>query len=129
MPQNQNTPHERPALRLLGYGLTLLAVSVLMWDTLTLISGRGLPGFSGLADIWSSFDKVSLAALQGQVTRLLGLNVWHLGISPVLSMPAVLLFGLPGLFLMHRYSAEIKVYQPSLREIEMMRMGGQLRRR
>jgi hypothetical protein len=112
-----------------GIFFLLLAATVLVWDVINLMDGRGIASFSALADIWSLVNRETLVMFETTVSNALGYTAWYVAISPVLSVPAALLFGLPGLALLIKYSRDISLYAPTAREIEYMRMGGNIRRR
>lgn len=112
-----------------GLFLLLLAAVALIWDVTNLMDGRGIASFSALIDIWSMVNRETLIAFEAAITKSMGYSVWYVAFSPVLSVPAALLFGLPGIALLIKYSRDISLYAPSAKEIEFMRMGGNLRRR
>ncbi len=111
-----------------GLLLVLLTAVILVWDAIGLIDGRGFATFSGLADIWTSFDKATFISFEAAVTSALGHPAWTLAFAPVLSAPAVIMFGLPGFALLFAYSRDISLRRPSLAETEYLNMGGDARR-
>jgi hypothetical protein len=110
-------------MRAIGFFFLILASLAMAYDVSGLMAGRGAIGFSGIADIWAYLDRTSYEVIQQVVMLNLGAGTWQFFMLPVMSLPAAMLFGVPGLLLLRRYAPEIKVRAPTALEMEMMRMG------
>lgn len=128
---NQSSIREsdRRRLRGWGYGLLLLAAAALCWDAVSLLGHGALMKFAGVMDIWRTLDQNGFAFFQNMVENNLGPTAWHILLQPVMSMPISLLLGLPGFWLMRKYSPEIKVRAPDAMEREITALGLAGRRR
>lgn len=120
---------DRRRLRGWGYGLLLLAAAALCWDAASLLGHGALMKFAGVMDIWRTLDQSGFAFFQNTVENSLGPTAWRMLLQPVMSMPISLLLGLPGFWLMRKYSPEIKIRAPDAMEREITALGLASKRR
>lgn len=113
----------RENMRAIGFFFLILASLAMAFDVANVMAGRGAAGFSGINEIWAYIDRTSFDIIQQLVLVKFGTETWQYVLNPVMSLPAALLFGLPGMFMLRRYAPDIKVRVPTTTEIEMMRMG------
>ena len=85
-------------LRILGWLLIVLAGLVLAFDALGWAGGAYR--LSALEALWTRLSAGSLAWVQAAVERHASPGVWQSGIQPLLRLPALLVFGLPGIALL-----------------------------
>lgn len=117
-----------PSLRVVGFSLLMIAIGVLSWDVYGLcLTMKGVK-FSGIAHIWQSLDKESFAQMQNAVIAHLSYSAWYSFLSPLMSAPLALIFGLPGLWMVRRYSPGIEVRAPTIAELQMISAGMNPRR-
>jgi hypothetical protein len=120
---------DRRRLRGWGYGLLVLAAAALCWDMVALLGHGALVKFAGMIDIWRTLDQGGFALFQDMVENNLGPTAWRLLLQPMMSLPVSLLLGLPGFWLMRKYSPEIKVRAPDDMEREIEALGLHKKRR
>jgi len=106
-----------------GYFFILLATAALAWDASIVMAGYGAKGFSGILHIWQMLDQASFEVLEHLVIANAGYDFWKYVALPFMSLPAVAMFGLSGLFMLRGHSREIKARAPSAMEMEMVRQG------
>ena len=86
-------------IRLFACLLLIIALAVLAWELWGLIAGAGYRPIS-TGELWFRIDSASLNGAQAGVQRYLHPNIWDPVIQTILTWPATLVFGLPGLLLM-----------------------------
>jgi hypothetical protein len=84
--------------RLLGWVLIFLALAVAGRDAMAMID-RGQFGLIKLGEFWFQVSPASLNGLQAGVERYLTPLLWDWILAPLLHLPLVLVFLVPGLLL------------------------------
>ncbi|PCJ61094.1 MAG: hypothetical protein COA65_02440 [Rhodospirillaceae bacterium] len=85
----------RKAGRYLGWGLLVAALLAFGGGLQGAIAGGSFQAF-GLGELWYHLDAGSLNALQAFIQRYLFPVIWELGFTPVLLLPAWVVFGTVG---------------------------------
>lgn len=106
-----------------------VATLVLLWDTIALMQQTVGARLSGIKDLWLLFDRVSYGYFQTAASQQANGLVWSLVLSPLVSTPICLMFGLPGFILTRVYSPEIEVRAPSELDKQIEAMGLARRKR
>lgn len=110
-------------LRRWGYALLVLGAAALAWDAITLLTHSTSLKLSGLMDFWVALDKNGFDVFQRATSDTVGAKTWQILMQPVLSMPLVLLFGLPGFWLTRKHCPDIQVHVPTLDEQKVEALG------
>jgi hypothetical protein len=74
-------------LRFLGLLLLALAFIFVVYDGMKSIADGGV-FLTKVVQIWSDINAASLQAAQAAVERYTGVEVWQLGVAPILEQPA-----------------------------------------
>ena len=85
-------------LQLFGLLLLLPAFGALVWDLLGLFD-TGSFTLSVWGDLWYMLHPGSLNLYQAVVERYVSVTLWDETLAPLLLLPTVMVFGLPGLLL------------------------------
>lgn len=86
-------------LQFFGLLLLLPALGALAWDLFGLFD-TGSFTLSVWGDLWYKLHPGSLNLYQAVVERYLSVTLWDETLAPLLLLPAVIVFGLPGLLLL-----------------------------
>lgn len=78
-----------------GYFLLLIALGAIAWDVYFLSLG-GQFKMSSWGEFWYGIHSSSLNGFKTTVERNISLGLWSGLFRPLLNLPALLLFGLPG---------------------------------
>ncbi len=84
--------------RILGWFLLLIAVGLLGRDLIAWASA-GSFALTSLGELWYHIDRASLNGLQAGIERYLTPDLWWLVVEPLLFVPALIFFLVPGLAL------------------------------
>ncbi|MDH3597002.1 MAG: hypothetical protein OEU09_08770 [Rhodospirillales bacterium] len=100
-----------------GFGCLLIAVglSALVWDLYFLTLG-GHVKLSSWGEFWYGVHSASLGAVKTGIESHLPAGLWAWTMGPLLKVPALLLFGLPGAIL-----ASLPWTLPKLRDMRALR--------
>lgn len=82
-------------IQFLGLLLLLPAFGALVWDFVALLDSGSFP-LSAWGDLWYKLHAPSLNLYQAAVERHLSVTLWDDTLAPLLLLPALLLFGVPG---------------------------------
>ncbi|MDD3446864.1 MAG: hypothetical protein PHS60_15765 [Zavarzinia sp.] len=85
--------------RLLGWVLVGLALMCLGADAMAMLE-RGEFVLLGLGELWAALDSNSLTAVGDAVSAYSMPEIWNPGLTTVLKLPGVVLFGLLGMLLL-----------------------------
>ncbi|PWR24357.1 hypothetical protein [Zavarzinia aquatilis] len=85
--------------RLLGWIFVALALMCLGADTMAMLE-RGEFGLLGLGALWAALDANSMIAVGDAVAGYTFPELWNPGITTLLRVPGLLLFGLIGVLLL-----------------------------
>ncbi|MBO6784194.1 MAG: hypothetical protein JJ899_13115 [Alphaproteobacteria bacterium] len=106
-PDNKEEKRKREARkamivgRIIGWIFLIAAIAVLVRDVLTTIDA-GAVMFIAAGELWFSLHQDSLQLAEPAIARhvpWIGPWLWHPVISTILTWPAVVVFGVPGLLL------------------------------
>jgi len=85
-------------LRFIGLLLLALAFIFVVYDGIRSISDGGIL-ITKTSYVWNAIHDGSLKGLQALVEQKLGVEVWQIGIAPVLDQPAAAIFCVLGIIL------------------------------
>lgn len=110
-------------LRRWGYALLVLGAAALAWDAITLLTHSTSLKLSGMIDFWITLDKTGFDLFQRAFSDNMGTTAWNITMKPLLGVPLVLLFGLPGFWLTRKHCPDIQVHVPTLDEQKVDALG------